>query len=159
LALLEHPGPLAVPIVLLAVGLSWAYSSPPLKLHARGVGEITGTFTVSALTPILGFYLQTGTITAFPILAIAPLCLLQFTMLLSVDLPDVEGDATANKRTLVVRLGRPAIAGIYLVSLACAYLILPIVVLLGLPPFVALSFALSSPLALWLAWRIVAGDW
>jgi 1,4-dihydroxy-2-naphthoate octaprenyltransferase len=159
LALIEHPGPLTVPIVLLAVGLSWAYSSPPIKLHSRGIGEICGVFIVSGLTPLFGYYLRAGQITSLPLLAIAPLCCLQLNMLLSVDLPDAEGDATAHKRTLVVRLGRPAIARIYLVSLACAYLILPTVVLLGLPPLVALCFTLSFPLALWLAWRILEGDW
>ncbi len=159
LALIELPGPLTVPMVLIAVFLAWEYSSPPLRLHANGAGEISGVFIVSVLTPLLGYYLQTGQITALPILAILPLCCLQLNMLLSVDLPDAEGDAAVNKRTLVVRLGRSTVARIYLIALASAYLLLPILPLIGLPPLVALCFSLNVPVALWLIWRVLKGDY
>jgi 1,4-dihydroxy-2-naphthoate octaprenyltransferase len=159
LAVVEHTGPLVIPIVLLSVALSWEYSSPPLRLHGTGLGEISAAFVVSVLTPVLGFYLQTGYLTTIPLLALVPLYCLQLNMLLSVHIPDVEGDATVNKRTLVVRLGRPAIARIYLVLLASAYILLLPLTLIGLPLLVAFCFSLSSPLALWLGWRMAKGDW
>ena len=159
LVLVEHPGPLAIPIVFTALVLSWQYSAPPLRLHTRGIGELSGVLVVSMLTPILGFYLQTGQITALPVLAVIPLGCLQFNMLLSVDIPDADGDAAANTRTLTVRLGRPAIARLYVVSLALAYLLLLVVTLIGLPAFVAICFSLNLPIALWLVWRVSKGDW
>jgi 1,4-dihydroxy-2-naphthoate octaprenyltransferase len=159
LAIIEHPGPLAVPIVLLAVALSWAYSAPPMSLHARGVGEISGVLIVSVFTPMLGYYLQTGSLSLLLLLAILPLCCLQLNMLLSVDFPDLEGDAAVNKRTLVVRLGRATVARIYLLSLVSAYLMLPVLALIGLPPIVALCCGLNSPVALWIGWRTLKRDW
>jgi len=154
-----RPGPLAVPIVLAAVALAWQYSAPPLKLHARGIGEICSMFIVAGLTPLLGFYLQTGQITAFPMHALVPLCCLQFSMLVSVDIPDADGDAAADKRTLVVRLGRRASARVYVVLLALAYGLVILMMLAGLPAIVAVCFCLTLPLALWLAWRVRKGDW
>lgn len=158
LALIANPGPLAVSMLVVAFVLSWQYSAPPLRLHSRGVGEIAGAFVVSGLTPLVGFYLQTRQLTALPILASLPLCCLQFNMLLSVDIPDLEGDAAVNKRTLVVRLGRPKIARLYVTVLAFAYFLLIVVTILGLPPLVAGCFSATFPLALWLIWRTMKGD-
>lgn len=155
LALIERPGPLTLPMVLVAVILSWQYSAPPLRLHSQGIGESFAVLILSLLTPMLGFYLQTRQIGMPAFLALIPLCFLQFNMLLSVDIPDAEGDALVNKRTLVVRLGRPASAKIYLLSLALAYLVLPALMLIGLPPLVGVCFALSCPVALWLAGQLM----
>ncbi len=159
LVLSNHVGPLTVYIGLLAIILSWEYSAPPLRLHSNMVGEISGTFVVAGLTPLLGFYLQAGQITALPLLAILPLCCLQFNMLLSVHNPDVEGDIAVGKRTLVVRLGRPTTARLYLALLALAYALLVPLMLLGLPSLVAVCFSLSAPLAVWLGWHVLKGDW
>lgn len=159
LATVGNAGPLVVPIVLLSVALSWEYSSPPLRLHSTGVGEISAAVVVSVLTPVLAFYLQTGYLVALPLLALFPLFCLQLNMLLSVHIPDVEGDTLVNKRTLVVRLGRPAIAQIYLALLVSAYILLVPLTLIGLPSLVAVCFALTVPLALWLGWRMLKGDW
>src|SRR3954451_1505582 len=47
LTLTAHPGPLALPMLLLAVFLSWFYSAPPLRLISTGIGELCSTFEVS----------------------------------------------------------------------------------------------------------------
>lgn len=159
LAITAHSAPLAIIIGLLAIALSWAYSAPPLRLHSRGVGELSSALTVAALTPLFGFVLQTGKITALPILALLPLGCLQFTMLLSVHNPDVEGDTTVGKRTLIVRLGRDSAARVYAIVLISAYLLLVPLTLIGLPALVTVGLTLTSPLALWLVWRIKCGDW
>ena len=65
--------------------------------------------------------------------------------------------ASVGKQTLVVIFG-PARSGRFFVgALALAYLLLPLLVLAGLPGQVALVVLLTSPIAAWQAWRIRRG--
>ncbi|MEP7286710.1 MAG: prenyltransferase [Chloroflexota bacterium] len=152
-------GSLTTYLLLLSICLAWFYSAPPLRLHSHGVGEISATFTVSVLTPTIGFYLQAGQLSRTLFLAIIPLALLQFNVLVSVAIPDAEGDRQVNKRTLVVLLGRLAAARLYVLALAFAYGLLPVLVWGGLPVPVAIAVALSAPLAAWLGWSMWHGAW
>ena len=158
LALAVGTGPLTAPLLLLALFLAWEYSAPPLRLHSRGVGELTVAFLVPVLTPLVGYYLQAGRLGRLPFLATAPLALFQFAMLLAIEFPDAAGDAAVGKRTLVVRLG-PAIAGRLLLGAhALAFLSLPLLVWAGLPALIALLIALfSAPISLWFLWRSAQG--
>lgn len=152
-------GPLTLPLLLLALGTAWSYSAPPIRLHSRWVGELTAALLVPGLTPLIGFYLQMGHLIWLPVLAILPLCCLQFAMLLSVHFPDADGDAAAGKRTLVVRLGRVNAARLYIISLALAYLLLVPLVWAGVPAEVTVAIALSLPLALWQIRRMAREEW
>jgi 1,4-dihydroxy-2-naphthoate polyprenyltransferase len=148
---------LTLTLLLLALLLAWSYSSPPLYLNRRGMGEVSGALLVPALTTLVAFQVQTGQVALLPLLAGAPLACFQFAMLLSVNFPDAAGDALVGKRTLVVIFG-PARAGwLFMVALALAYLLLPALVVQGLPPLVGLAVLLTSPVALWQVWRIHRG--
>lgn len=159
LALVVQPGPLALPLLLLALVLGWSYSSPPLGLNNRGLGEITGAILITGLTPIVGFYLQAGRLELLPFLTVFPLACLQFCMLLVINYPDAAGDMSAGKRTLLAVLGPHGALRLYLVVLLLAYLSLPVLVLLGLPGAVALAVLAVSPIALWQGWRMARGAW
>jgi 1,4-dihydroxy-2-naphthoate octaprenyltransferase len=159
LALVMRPGPLALPALLLAIALAWAYSGPPFRMHSRSLGELSGVFVLAILTPVLGFYLQTGKLDAQALLALVPLCFLQFAMILSVELPDADGDAAVGKRTLCVRLGRAAAARLYVGALVVAYATLPLLLVMGLPTRVVAAICLSAPVAGWRIWRMWRGDW
>jgi 1,4-dihydroxy-2-naphthoate octaprenyltransferase len=150
---------LTLPLFWLAIALAWSYSSPPLRLHNRGVGEVAATTIVAGLTPLIGCYLQAGEFPRQVWLSILPLLCLQFNMLLSVALSDREGDAAVGKRTLVVLLGRPATARLYLAILGVAYGMLPLLVAAGLPSLVGLAAMLNLPIAIWQARRIRRGAW
>ncbi len=50
----------AFPLALLIIALSWCYSAPPVRLLSRGLGEATTALVVTLLTPLLGFYTQSG---------------------------------------------------------------------------------------------------
>lgn len=151
--------PLIFPIIFLSLILSWAYSTPPLQLHSRGLGELTTALLVPGLTPLLGFYLQTSSLNPVLFLAIFPLCCLQFAMLLTIEFPDASSDASVNKRTLVVRLGAPRAARLHNFVLLLAYISLPLLVWLGLPPFVALAIIAASPFAILQGWRMISRAW
>ncbi len=94
-------GPLAAPLLLLAIGLTWSYSSPAFQLNRHGLGELTGAIAITGMTPVASFYLQAGSLELLPFLAVFPLSCLQFLMLLVINLPDAAGDAAAGKHTLV----------------------------------------------------------
>ncbi len=144
-------------LLLLAIFLAWSYSSPPLFLNRRGWGEVTGSVLVPVLTTLVGFQIQAGQLALLPLLAALPLGCFQFAMLLSVNFPDAEGDATVDKRTLVVKFGRQRAGGLFVVALVLAYGLLPVLIWLGLPPLAAGAVLLTLPLAIWQIWRIHRG--
>jgi 1,4-dihydroxy-2-naphthoate polyprenyltransferase len=159
LAFVVQTGALTIPMLSLALFLAWFYSAPPLRLHSTRLGTVLTAMLIAGLTPLTGFYLQSGRLELMPMLAIAPLMCLQFCMLLAVDFPDVAGDTAAGKRTLVVRLGAERAARLYSAVLVLAYLILPLLVIAGVPSYVALTIMLMSPIALWLLWCVRRGDY
>jgi 1,4-dihydroxy-2-naphthoate octaprenyltransferase len=154
-----RPGPLAAPMLVLGVFLAWFYSAPPIRLHSRGIGEVSATVVLTVLTPLAAYYLQAGQLAKVPFLAIIPLCFLQFNMIVSAAIPDLEGDRDANKRTIVVLLGRAKAARLYILMLALAYAVLPLLVWAGLPLRVGLAVALSFPLAAWIGYLMWRGAW
>lgn len=154
-----RPGPLAMPMLFLALLLAWEYSSPPLRLHSSGFGELTVAILVPGLTTLIGFYLQMGRLTWLPLLAAVPLCCFQFTMITAINFPDAAGDAAAGKRTLVVRLGGARGAHLYIGSILLAYLLLPWLVWWGLPGLVGIAIFLSAPVGAWQIWRMRQGAW
>ena len=154
-------GPLGLPLSLAILVLAWQYSGPPLRLHSTGFGELDTALVVTGLVPLLGFYLQAGSLAgAFMVaLAVLPLFLLQIAMLLAIELPDAAGDAHTGKRTLVVRFGGARSARLYAVVTGLAYLALPALAAAGLPSRVALAAALPAPIAIWRIARVLRGDW
>lgn len=152
LAAARSPAPiLSAAVLLAAIGLAWAYSSPPTRLNWRGMGEVAGAILIPGLTGVAGFVLQAGVLTPRPFLVAAPLCLFTFMQLLAANVPDEAGDRAAGKRTLLVRLGRRRAARIYLAALGGAYAGLPLLAAWGLPAPVALASLGGAPIAAWLA--------
>jgi len=151
----EDPRVLAIALAMAA--LAWAYSAPPLRLCAAGLGELDTAIVVTVLVPWLGFLLQAPDLAGVRllVLAIVPLALLQFAMLLAIEFPDAAGDAATNKRTLVVRLGAPAAAKLWIAVTLLAFAWLPIAYALGLPGRIALGGALPAPFAIY---RVMRGS-
>jgi 1,4-dihydroxy-2-naphthoate octaprenyltransferase len=94
---------------LLAIGaaglaLGWAYSAPPLKLVARGLGELV--IVACWLLVVIGAdYVQRGAFAWTPVAAGLGFALLVANILYINQFPDHDGDAAVGKRTLVVRFG------------------------------------------------------
>jgi 1,4-dihydroxy-2-naphthoate octaprenyltransferase len=152
-------GTVPIALIVVALVLSWAYSAPPFRLHSRGVGELAAMIIVTLLVPLIGFSSQTGTLEPLALVSAAPLCFLQFAMLLAVEFPDEAGDAVVGKRTLVVRLGAGRAAGLYVAALVLAYALLPLWNQLGLPTLATRLLFFVLPLAAWLVWRVTQGDY
>jgi 1,4-dihydroxy-2-naphthoate octaprenyltransferase len=144
-------------LAIAIVGLAWGYSAPPLRLCARGLGEVTTALVVTMLVPLWGYALQARTLAAPIWLAAALPSALQFAMLLAIEFPDAAGDAATGKRTLVVRMGAPAAARLYAVVTIAAFGALPFFARVGLPARVAAAPALLAPVAIWQALRVARG--
>ena len=120
-------------IGLLGLLVAWAYSAPPLKLMSRGIGE--GAITVGWLLVVLGTdFVQRGAFSALPLIAGLPFALLVAAILYINQFPDVDADAQAGKRTLVVQLGSKMASWGYVVLTTGAYLSLALPVLFGKLP-------------------------
>ncbi|MGQ9928473.1 MAG: prenyltransferase [Chloroflexaceae bacterium] len=160
LTALASPAPAATLSLLgVAIALAWVYSGPPLFLHRRALGEVTGAILVPGLTALVGYQAQMGAIGGAVLLAVVPLCLLQFAMLVAVNVPDAAGDAAVGKHTMVVRVGAARAAQFYLAALGLAYGSLPVLALAGLPWPAALAHLATLPIAAWLAYRVLRGAW
>ena len=121
------------------IALAFFYHAPPFKLSYRGFGELA---VMASYGPIIctGTYLvQRGSVSPEVILVSTLLGFLIGAFLLINEFPDYHADQTANKRTIVVQLGRKNASQIFAGILA-----VPFVVLLALP-------FLNLPFTLWLA--------
>jgi len=143
-------------VALVMALLAWAYSAPPLRLCATGLGELDTAVVVTGLVPLLGFLIQAPDLVGLRLVALAAATpfLLQIAMLLAIEFPDAAGDAATGKRTLVVRLGAERAAQLHVALTALAYLWLPVAIALGLPARIAWLASLPAPIAVWRILRI-----
>lgn len=99
-------GDVTVAFVALAIaGLAWTYSAPPVRLLARGLGELDTIAVVALLVPLAGYAAFAHALGAHALLATLPGVCAMFAMMISVEIPDVKSDTAAGKRNLVVRWG------------------------------------------------------
>ena len=99
---------------------------------------------------LLGAYVvqSGGSISIEAVAASVPVAILVALILYVNEIPDREGDARAGKRTLVVRLSRPAVIGLYDVAAAVAFVFVVVGVAAGVLPLPALLVLVAAPLAL-----------
>src|SRR6185295_4946423 len=89
-------------IAILAIG----YTTPPLKLCWRGLGELDVALTHSTVIILCGFLFQGGAWNAaFPALVSAPLFLAVLPAIILSGIPDYAADLAAGKRSLAVLVG------------------------------------------------------
>jgi 1,4-dihydroxy-2-naphthoate octaprenyltransferase len=156
LALLRGPGVIVLGIVGLGFGL--VYSLPGVQLSARGIGEAAVAISFGAL-PVLGtVWLITGHCDSGAVLICLPVSAWAAAILIVNEVPDIEADRRAGKRTLAVRWGAVGARWIYwgltLVALAASS---AAVVLHALPLWYAVIALALASLGLWAACGISTG--
>lgn len=93
--------------------LGFLYSLPGIQLSARGVGEAAVAVGLGVL-PVLGaVWLQAGAVDLGSVLISVPISAWVAAILVINEVPDVEPDRRAGKRTLVVRWGSRGARWIY----------------------------------------------
>lgn len=140
-----------------AIVLGWSYSLPPLKASYAGLGELHQAISCGVVLPAIGFYLQSGSLVAFPWLALLPVALIFFASNIVTALPDVASDRQGGKRSYPVRHGFATAHKHALMVSATAYVLLVVVnvqltgeawagLLLVAPALAALAFGWRPPL-------------
>jgi len=95
---------------LAGLALAFFYHAPPGRLSYRGLGELAVAISYGPLVTAGTYLVQSGTIPTGIVLLSLPLGILIAAFLWINEFPDYSADALSGKRTLVVRLGRPAAA-------------------------------------------------
>lgn len=131
LTAVSAPGLVGIGLAGLLTG--WAYSAPPLKLQARGIGEYG--ITAAWLLIVVGSdFVQRHDFSFTPVAAGLGFALLVANVLYINQFPDVKADTQAGKRTVVVRLGvARARWGYALIALLCYGWVLGMIALGHLP--------------------------
>jgi 1,4-dihydroxy-2-naphthoate octaprenyltransferase len=118
LAMLRGTGVVLLGISGLALGL--LYSLPGVQLSARGIGEAAVAIGLGVL-PVLGaVWLQSGALDSDALWLALPVSAWVAAILVINEVPDVEADRRAHKRTLVVRWGERGARRIYATLTAIA---------------------------------------
>jgi 1,4-dihydroxy-2-naphthoate octaprenyltransferase len=134
-----------LPLLLIAALCILFYTSIILKGHwpewSPGLGL--------GILPILGVYfVQTGTYTWPALIAAIPSGILVHNLLLINELPDVEADSTANRKTLPIVLGENKASLVYSALLIIMYIWIAAFAIAGITPLFSLLALLTIPLAI-----------
>ena len=92
--------------VVLGGLLGYFYTAIPIKLSYRGWGEIATILGVGLFMTGMGYFVAKGQLDTNFLLFLLPLSAYGLFFIITVELPDKECDTLANKKTLVVKLGR-----------------------------------------------------
>jgi 1,4-dihydroxy-2-naphthoate octaprenyltransferase len=133
------------------VGLSLAYSAPPLQLVHRGLGE---PVTALGFGPVMAegtYFATTGHWSWEAALASVPIAILIALVLYVNQVPDRVGDAAAGKRTLIVRWSPAAVRAGYAAGVAATLVSILALAAAGVTPWWTLLALLPAPLA----WRVL----
>ena len=139
------PGPLLY-LGIAGIFIGYAYTAPPFKLAYRGLGEIM-IFLAFGPLPVLGtYYALTRDFSLWPVIASLPLSFLITNIIWINEIPDLEADRAAGKRTLVVRMGAGPACYVYDTIAALAFVSIVLLVVSGkLTPWALAALAGMIP--------------
>lgn len=111
-------------LVLGAVGLfcGFFYSTKPVRLVERGIGELVIGFCYGWLPVAAAFYIQAERVPSIIHWISLPIGLSIFNVILINEFLDYPGDSATGKRNLVVRFGRKRCAYLYAVASLCSWI-------------------------------------
>jgi 1,4-dihydroxy-2-naphthoate octaprenyltransferase len=106
ITVLWYDVPFVFILIMICVNLlGWFYSAPPLRLTARGLGEITIAFVTGMIIPGAGYLVVRGRFDPIFISFAIPFILYGLILSLSLEAPDVRIDRSVERRNLAVRGG------------------------------------------------------
>ncbi len=98
--------------------LGYFYTAPPIRLAARGLGEVAVGLAFGALPTAGSYFVQTGAWSWTPVwMSLTPSILIVAVLVVN-QFPDYEADMAVGKNNWVIRLGRRRAAGLYAALMA-----------------------------------------
>ncbi|MCJ7508392.1 MAG: 1,4-dihydroxy-2-naphthoate octaprenyltransferase [candidate division Zixibacteria bacterium] len=141
------PGNLVLLLGIIGVLSGFFYTASPIGIVYRGWGELTVGLNLGVLAVLGTYYVQTHSLSWVALWASLPISFLVAAILYINEFQDYQPDKTANKKHLVVRLGRKnAVYGYYFLIVGTYLVILGSIIFKVITPFAFLSF-LTIPLA------------
>jgi len=133
---------------LVGIFSGFFYTASPLRLGYHGIGEILVGLNFGILVVMGAYYTQTEQVSWHLIPVALPISLLITAVIYINEFPDLEADAIANKKTLIVRMGRAKSVYGYWIIMSLVYLILLVNVLIKIMPVWCLISFLTLPITL-----------
>jgi len=99
-------GPYTLLLGILGTLPGFFYSTEPVRLVKRGIGELFIGFCYGWLPVASSYYIQTGTIAPIINLLWLPIGLSIFNVILLNEFPDYEADVATDKKNLLYRIGK-----------------------------------------------------
>ncbi len=125
LGLIAWGGPWLLLVGILSILSGLAYTGGPWPLGYHGMGDVFVFVCFGLVAVGATYFVQAGSVTSDAVLAGAAVGLLTANILVVNNYRDSETDATAGKRTLVVRFGREFARGQFNMSLLVALVLIP----------------------------------
>jgi 1,4-dihydroxy-2-naphthoate octaprenyltransferase len=139
--------------VVIAI-LAWSYSAPPMRLLARGLGELDTAVIIAVLFPLAG-YVTFAHVPALRLFASTlPSIAAMFVLMFCVEYPDIDADRATGKMNLVARVGRERARYLIYAAVGAIYVATFIAIGLGSVALLAPFIALTIPIAWFLCARI-----
>jgi 1,4-dihydroxy-2-naphthoate octaprenyltransferase len=131
LLLVRSGGWVLLPIGIVSIVCAIAYTGGPFPLGYNGLGDVFVFIFFGLVAVGATFYVQAGLVTPDVVSCAAAVGLLAANILVANNYRDVETDAKAGKKTLVVRFGRKFAVWQYALSALVALLCPPALMLFG----------------------------
>lgn len=152
LVLVYLRGPMVLAFGIAGLLAAVLYSLGPLRLNSTGIGELIVGFAFGVLPVTGAAWLQSGEITPALIVFSVPVSAWVAAILLINEVPDMQADASADKKTLPVRIGRAGTAKVYLAMHLAGFAAIAWLAVAGILPLVtvvvpALLLALAAKAA------------
>ncbi len=145
-------GPYTLALGALGAFPGFFYSTPPVRLVKRGIGEIFIGFCYGWLPVASAYYIQTATIAPIIHLLGIPIGLSIFNVIFLNEFPDYEADKATDKKNLLYRMGKQKGIILYMaISLLASFTMLtsvffgvPFKVLYFYLPFLIISLSIIA---------------
>lgn len=147
-------------VLALALLAGLGYGIPPMRLAARGFGELTLALLLADLIPAFSFLLHADELHRLLLAIILPLTLIGLAALIALAFAEYAADLSAGRRGLLLRVGWRRAIPLHHFLLLGAYLLLAAGPVLGFPLALFWPAMLTLPIAVveivWLN-RMAAG--
>jgi 1,4-dihydroxy-2-naphthoate octaprenyltransferase len=146
-------------LILVFIGIlgSYLYTADPVILKARGLGEVTVFLMWGPLIPLGAYLVQTGILSAVPVILAFPTGIFVALVILANNIRDIDYDGSMGMKTVPVLVGKARGIALYKALLLVAYLFFPFSIAAGLVTPWSLIVLLTVPGALRLA-RMFTGE-